>query len=199
MTTPKDHYKIVKSSICKGELYDYIDYLEQFEIKDSLDFLEYALVYGRVDILTHMISKNFYSYALLDPNYNPFDLSNNISIDLVRDVHDGSYWGNDERDRMIVNRIGINHELCFQLMEKFGKKLNLSNIEKWFVIEGKYFTNTYFASPSLLIKYLFINDGTELTIKNVIQLIESFSMKFDILKILISVFKSQELIEQLKK
>jgi len=197
--SPEKKYAITKTFVCAGEFNHYMECMEEFEIKDSLDFLEYALVYGRFNILNHMISREFYKNALADPTYNPFDLENIEDIDVRNDLHNGSYWGNDERERAIRNSRGINHKLAIECIEKFEKKLNHSNIQNWLSIETSYFPNTYFASPSLLIRNLFQSSGIELTIKNVIEFVESLELKLNIFKILKSIFKKEELIEQLKK
>lgn len=198
--------KIIKNTnsnhpiICKGNYDDYTYHFKEQSQPPNISYLEYSLVYGRYEILNDIINNDFYKNILKDDNYNPFDLSN-CNIDVTIDVHDKSYWGNDEHERVIYNE--SDHDKCFNVMEeKFNKKFNLSNFDVWYrltsydIYNSKYFPTLHFLVSKILHLY-----NKELTIKNIIDIFSNTTnMKTrDLLNLINKLFKPEEIISSMLK
>lgn len=199
-STEEQRYNTLIQFICKGELEDY-KYLDNIFNIQHVSFIEYALVYGRYNILEFILTKEFYKNELKNPEYNPFDI-NNCEINISNDVHDGSYWSNDEHERSIVNSHLIKHEECFNILEKYGKTLNKEQFMSWYNLTGDniYYKGGYFPTEIFLINKLFVQDKQELTIKSLITIFEPlFENKRQLVKIITKVFNSDQILDELKK
>jgi len=181
-------------TIAKGEINEYMYLLEQRPIKRTY-LLEQALVYGRYHILENMITDNDYKKEL-ETCYDPFILEH-CDPDVTDDIYDGSWWSNDEHERELINKKGIDHQKCFEIIKKFNKKLMSENCMKWLHLSNKqikYFGGCYFASYKTLINEIFSQNPT---IVDVIHLlIDDFSAKF-IIKVLCEIFSSEEILSKL--
>lgn len=186
--------EIYSKTIAKGYLDVYLYLLDQRPIK-RCSLLEQALVYGRYKILENMLSDNDYKKEL-QTHYDPFILEH-CDPDVTDDIYNGSWWSNDERERPLINKQGINHKKCFEMLKKFDKVLISDNSIKWFNIsykQIKYFDGCYFASYKTLITEIF---NEKPTIVDVIHLlIDDFSAKF-IIKVLCEIFSSEEILSKL--
>jgi hypothetical protein len=186
-------FTLYLTTISSGE-YDFFLFLLKKRYFISISFLEYALIYGRYDILEHILKDDKYIDALNQNEYNPFNLNHCIP-NITNDIYDGSYWSNDEHERHILNC--LNHEMCFQLLEKFNKKLDKTNIIKWVNLSNgqiKYYGGTYFPQFDVLLKELF---KKEITISLVLSELKDVISNNILLKMIIKMFKTEEIIEKL--
>jgi hypothetical protein len=190
----------IHSIICKGNYEEYTHYFKEQPQTPHISYLEYALVYGRIEILNDMVQDDFYINILKDSNYNPFDLSN-CYIDVAIDVHDNSHWGNDEHERMVYNK--SENEKCFNLMEeKFNKKFNSSNFDIWYSLSFyDIYNNKYFPTLNFLVSKILNLHNKELTIKNVIDIfLNTMNMTpKNLLNLINKLFKPEEIISMLKQ
>lgn len=183
--------------ISKGEEQTYKEVYNKRPLYDK-ELLEYALAYGRSNILEHILNQ----CNILTNDYDPFMLEN-CEPDITSDVYDNSWWSNDEYERSIVNKKGINHSKCFELLKQYGKQIDVSSVKEWLVLSNsqiKYYNGTYFPLLKDIISELLKNKKIEINITNVINVMESVNVDVNLLlKIIINTFKEQEIIEQLKK
>lgn len=139
-----EYYKLIYNAINKLGDIDYKKYLE------------YALVYGRYKILEQMLLDNKF-VKILKPDYDPFILEYCDPF-VNDDIFEGSWWGNDEHERNVVNKLTINHMECFNMLRVFGKQLTTTSIKKWIEIsydQVKYFNGTFFCDLKKLIDIFF--------------------------------------------
>jgi len=161
------------------------------------ELLEYALVYGRYNILEIMLEDNS---NIITHDYDPF-LFENCDPDVTSDINDNSWWSNDEHERYIINKKGINHAKCFEILKQYGKKIDITNVKKWLNLSNnqvKYWSGNYFPLLNDITIELIKNNGIVLNIPNVINLLENIIDYNLLLKIIKTTFKAQEIIEQLK-
>lgn len=183
------------SVICKGFDAEYHHYFKDQIQPPSISYLEYALAYGRINILKDLTQDDFYIETLKKDNYNPFDLVN-CDINIASDVHENSWWGNDEHERMIVNKIN-DHEACFQLLEtQFNKYLSLDNFETWNILTfyDIYYNGKYFPTQQFLVEKILKQENKDMSIKNVIEVFKNIMSNKPLLKIITKLFSADEII-----
>lgn len=179
--------------ICLGETECYFSLLEKRKITNER-FLEAALVYGRYDILKHMLTDDFYINLLNSKIYDPYLLKNHDPC-VTDDIYNGSWWSNDEYERSIVNKRGINHKICFDLLKKYNKQLDKDNILIWIELSNgqiKYYGGTYFPNFKILLTELL---GEKFL--SVINVTREFRGKIKnelLLKILTNIFNADEIL-----
>jgi len=175
----------IYSVICKGFYEEYQHYFKDQVQPPSISYLEYALAYGRINILKELIQDEFYTETLKKDNYNPLDLLN-CDINVSSDVHDNSWWGNDEHERMIRNTPN-DHEACFQLLEtQFNKSLSLDNFEAWNTLTfyDIYYNGKYFPTQQFLVEKILKQENKDMSIKNVIKIITKLFSADEIIPLL---------------
>lgn len=193
-----DIFTLYLTIISKGEYDSYLYMLKKRNFV-SISLLEYALVYGRYDILEHILQDDNYIDAINNKDYDPFKLDN-CNPDITNDIYDGSYWSNDEHERHILNC--LDHEMCFQLLEKFNKKIDKTNILKWIKLSNgqtRYYGGTYFPGFDVLVKALFNNteNPEKPTISLVLSELKNIVSSNILLKIIMKNFNAEEIIEKL--
>ena len=181
--------------ICKGFIVNYTQALEEDASKKNKSFLEYAIVYGRYNILFHMLKDDFYINLLKDEDYNPLDFS--CAIDITRDIYENSYWGNDEPERAIINRKNIKHRECFDLLKTFNKKLTKNTFEKWYSLymNFQYYSGSYFPTVDFLINELYEEKPT---MHEFIEDFENLLSEKKMVKIIFQIYSPIEIINKLK-
>lgn len=185
----------IYSVICKGSDEEYQYYFKDQVQPPSISYLEYALAYGRINILKDLIQDEFYTETLKKDNYNPFDLLN-CDINVASDVHDNSWWGNDEHERMIRNTPN-DHQACFQLLEtQFRKHLSLDNFEAWNTLTfyDIYYNGKYFPTQQFLVEQILKQENKDMSIKNVIEVFKNIMPNKHLLKIITKLFSADEII-----
>lgn len=185
----------IHSVICKGFNQEYQHYFKDQVQPPSISYLEYTLAYGRINILKELIQDEFYTEFLKKDNYNPFDLLN-CDINVASDVHDNSWWGNDEHERMIRNTPN-DHQTCFQLLEKqFNKSLSLYNFEAWNTLTfyDIYYNGKYFPTQQFLVEKILRQENKDISIKNVIEVFKNIMPNKHLLKIITKLFSADEII-----
>lgn len=192
------------NSICIGDDYYFTLILDTLNKRNEQinykSYLEYALVYGRHNILSLMLSdSNFQN--ILQSDYDPYCLED-CEPAVYNDIFEGSWWGNDEHERSVVNRMDISHIECFNLLKPFGKQLTKSTIKKWIDVsygQLRYFNGYYFCDLKKLINSIF--QDTSFSIKELIMWMEEIDIKEDKqkLKILSIVIGHDKIIEVLKQ
>lgn len=185
----------IHSVICKGFDEEYQYYFKEQEQSPNISYLEYALAYGRINILKDLIQDEFYTNFLKKDNYNPFDLVN-CDINVSSDVHDKSWWGNDEHERMIKPTPN-DHDACFELLEtQFNKYLTLDNFEAWHTLTfyDIYYGN-YFPTLKVIIEKILKQQNKDMSIKNVIYVFKNIMTNNNsLLKIITKLFRADEII-----
>lgn len=190
--------------ISRGDLYFYKELLLKKSVEKS-SLLEQAIAYGRFIILEQMLTQDYYKKLLLT-NYNPF-LFDNCNPDVTSDIYDDEYWSNDEHERSLVNKRGIDHVKCFEMLYKYSKKLNSINCLKFFILSTnqlKYSNGIYFPSYQILINEILYNDNIEVNVKNTINFLQEIGQKDKqmnsklMLKVVSNVFNTDDIIEKLK-
>jgi hypothetical protein len=185
----------IHSVICKGFDEEYQHYFKNQVQYPNIYYLEYALAYGRINILKDLIQDEFYNNFLKKNNYNPFDLVN-CNINVSSDVHDNSWWGNDEHERMIINTQN-EHEACFQLLEtQFNKYLTLDNFEAWYGLTfcDIYYNGKYFPTLKFIVEKILKKENKDMSIKNVIDVFKNIMPNKPLLKIITKLFIADEII-----
>ena len=182
--------------VCKGFIVNYTNLLETDPSLKNKDLLEYAIIYGRYNILFHMSKDDYYINLLQDDSYDPFNFS--CEVDVAKDVHDNTYWGNDERERSIVNKKNIMHKQCFELLRSFNKKLKKKHFEKWYSLytNFKYYMGSYFPDLDILLNEMYNYEKPSLT-----QFIQDFETRLStkkLIKIIFEFYNPDELIKKLK-
>jgi hypothetical protein len=182
--------------VCKGFIVNYSNLLETEPSLKDKKLLEYALVYGRYNILFHMSKDQYFIDLLNDEDYNPLDFS--VQIDLSRDMHDNSYWSNDEPERPIVNKRNINHKDCFELLKTFNKRFTKNIFEKWYSLSMNftYYTGSYFPSVEFLLQQLY--EGTIPEMKEFIEDFEGLISNKKIIKIIFKIYNPDNILNKLK-
>ena len=170
-------------------------FLIYFFSTKNKSFLEYAIVYGRYNILFHMLKDVFYINLLKDEDYNPLDFS--CAIDITRDIYENSYWGNDEPERSIINRKNIKHRECFDLLKTFNKKLTKNTFEKWYSLymNFQYYSGSYFATVDFLMNELYEEKPT---MHEFIADFENLLSEKKMVKIIFQIYSPIEIINKLK-
>lgn len=185
----------IYSVICKGFDEEYQHYFKDQVQPPSISYLEYALAYGRINILKELIQDEFYTETLKKDNYNPLNLLN-CDINVSSDVHDNSWWGNDEHERMVVNTPN-DHEACFQLLKtQFNKSLSLDNFEAWNTLTfyDIYYNGKYFPTQQFLVEKILKQENKDMSIKNVIEVFKNIMPNKPLLKIITKLFSADEII-----
>jgi hypothetical protein len=183
------------SVICKGFDEEYQHHFKDQLQPPNISYLEYALAYGRINILKDLIQDEFYTNFLKKDNYNPFDLLN-CDINVASDVHGNSWWGNDEHERMI-RKTQNDHKACFQLLEtQFNKFLTLHNFEAWNTLTfyDIYYNGKYFPTIQLLVEKILKQENKDMSIKNVIDVFKNIMPNKPLLKIITKLFIADEII-----
>jgi hypothetical protein len=187
---------IIYNFVCKGYIVNYSNLLETDPSLKDKELLEYAIVYGRYNILFHMLKDQYYIDILKDEDYNPLDFS--CEIDLSRDMHDKSFWSNDEPEREIVNKRNIKHKECFELLESFNKRFTKNIFEKWYSlsINFTYYTGSYFPSVEILLKQFY--EGRTPEMKEFIEDFEGLISNKKIIKIIFRIYNPVDILNKLK-
>lgn len=186
--------KLYLITIAKGEVTNYIELINTRNIKANYLF-EQALVYGRYQILEHMLQDEKYKIYLKN-DYDPF-LLECCDPDVTNDVYNGSWWSNDEHERAIVNKKGIDHKKCFEMLKPFGKKLSCENFLKWLNIscnQIKYYGGCYFAKYKVMFDEIFDNNYD---IKDIVLLLQELFPATFILDIVCDIFPADILIKKM--
>lgn len=192
------------NSVCVGDEYHFTLILDTLNKRNEQinykSYFEYALVYGRHNILSLMLSdSNFQN--ILQSDYDPYCLEDCNPV-VYNDVFEGSWWGNDEHERSVVNVMNISHMECFNLLKSFKKQLTKSNIKKWIDIsygQLRYFDGYYFCDLKQLINSIF--QDISFSVREFIMFMEEIDIKRDEqkLKILSIVIGYDKIIEVLKQ
>lgn len=183
--------------ISKGEEQIYDELFEKRPLSCKL-FLEYAIVYGRFNILEKMLKQDCYE-SILSVQYNPY-LLENCDPNVTADIYNNSWWSNDEHERYVVNSNSINHSKCFEIMKTYPcnkKSIDLISAKKWFELscgQVKYYGGTYYPTFDVILSELL----TEVTILNAVNLLENIIEPKLLLKIITTSFKAEDIIQQLK-
>jgi hypothetical protein len=185
----------IHSVICKGEDDEYKYFFKEQTQTPNISYLEYALAYGRINILKDILQDEFYINFLKKENYNPFDLSN-CDIYLSTDVHDNSWWGNDEHERMVRNTPN-DHSACFNLLEtEYNKFMTLDNFEEWHSLTfyDIYYRCKYYPELKFLVSRILRQKDKDMSIKNVIEVFKNTMDNKPLLKIITKLFSADEII-----
>ncbi len=181
-------------TIAKGCFKSY-EFLSNTKSIKANYLLEQALVYGRFQILEHMLNQDSYK-QLLKMSYDPF-LLENCNPDVANDINDGSWWSNDEHERRLVNKKKIDHKKCFELLKPYDKKLTINNYIKWLNLacnQLNYQDGTYFASYNILFDEIYDN---KCTIRDLVDLLKELYPANFILKVLTKIFPAEILVKKL--
>lgn len=159
--------------------------------------IEYAIVYGRINILNELEKIEEFNKELSIEDYNPFNLDN-IEPYVYYDILNGVCWGNDEHERCIINKEYINHYECFNFIKKRNKNMSKTSFLEWISLsyyQQSYMNGLYYCDVKKLITYFYPD-----CCKNVnclIELLESIDEKI-VLKIIIKIFGHKYVLSKLK-
>ena len=99
-------------------------------VSNIRQLIEYAVVYGRINILNELEKFEECDRELSIEDYNPFELKN-IDPCVYDDILDGHYWGNDEYERSVINKKNINHYECFDFIKKRNRNISKTSFLEW--------------------------------------------------------------------
>jgi hypothetical protein len=166
--------------------------------KNIRQLIEYALVYGRSNILNKLEKFEEFDKELSIEDYNPFDLKN-IEPCVYDDILNGVYWGNDEHERCIINKAYINHYECFDFIKKRNKNMSKTSFLEWIDLsyyQQSYMNGLYYCDVKKMITY-FYPDCCE-NIHLLIELLEPIDDEKIVLKIIINIFGHKYVLSKLK-
>jgi hypothetical protein len=139
-------------------------YLPHIKLSINNKLLQYALVYGSINVIELLDNKN-----LLENHNNPFDLSYVNYTDSVNDIWDGLNWGVSECEKIFISKNRSIYE-CAKICKKYFQ-INYVWFDNW--ISKCHYNNGYGPEIENIIA-LFVNKEKISTKKGIIELTQKF-------------------------